>query len=116
MLPQVLAKPWPAEGVVGPDRIAVAIVAYRGRLTPEIGVVMRNPAVGAIVYLRGFSAVDRELLDELEKGQGAVGKIGDLRRPVIHLRVDVDRPIAAPGRAHQLVPDPLKIRGLTAGP
>ena len=45
-----------------------------------------------------------------------LGEVGRFRRPVVHLRVDVDRVVRAPRRPHFFVPDALEVRRLGAGP
>ena len=45
----------------------------------------------------------------------ALGEVRRLRRPVVHLAVDVHRPVGAPRRADVLVPDALQVGGLGAG-
>ncbi|MNL74748.1 hypothetical protein D3C87_2004290 [compost metagenome] len=37
-------------------------------------------------------------------------QIADFSRPVIHLRVNVDREFAVPGRGEAVIPDALQIR------
>ena len=45
----------------------------------------------------------------------ALGKIGRLGRPVVHLGIDVDRVLGAPGRRHGFIPEALKIGRLRSG-
>jgi len=42
----------------------------------------------------------------------ALGEIGRLRRPVIHLGIDIDRVLGVPRRRHRVIPKPLEIRSL----
>jgi hypothetical protein len=37
-----------------------------------------------------------------------------LRRPIVHLQIDIGGPLAAPPGPQTLIPDALQIRGLTA--
>ena len=46
-------------------------------------------------------------VDQVEQRLVALGEIGRFRGPVVHLRVDVDRPVATPRCTHVLIPDPL---------
>ena len=43
------------------------------------------------------------------------GEVGQLGRPVVHLRIDVGGVIAAPGCLHPGIPDSLQVGGLAAG-
>ena len=61
-------------------------------------------------------AGDRQLLGHPEQRLVALGEVGGIGQPVVHLEVDVGRVLAAPGRIDLLVPDALQVGGLTAGP
>ena len=115
VLPQVHRVPGRAHRPVGPLRVALAPVPDRGGLPPQVGVVVRHPAPRPVVDPRGLAAVSRELGDHPQHRLVALGEVRHLRRPVVHLAVDVHRPVGAPRRAHVLVPDPLQVRGLAAG-
>ncbi len=115
-LPEVLAEPWPGHGPARPDGIALAEVAGRRGLPPEVGVVMRYPAIGSVVDPGRLAPVDTHLLNEVENRLVTLGQIGRLGQPVVHLRVDVDRVVGTPGRTHLVVPDALEIGGLGARP
>ena len=78
--------------------------------------MVRNPAAGAVVDRSGFPAIDREFADKGKERFVALGEVGHLGGPVVHLGVDVDRIVAAPGRTHRLVPDALQVGRLAAGP
>ena len=69
----------------------------------------------AIVDLGRFATVGRQRVDEVKERLVAFRQVGHLRRPVIHLGVDVERPVGAPRRTHGVVPDPLQIRREAAG-
>ncbi len=109
VLPQVVAEPRARQREVGPLRLSAAVVAHRRRLAPEVGVVVRAPAAAAVVDAGRFRAVHAQILDEVEERGVALGQVGDLGRPVVHLRVDVDRVVRAPRRPDHVVPDALEI-------
>ena len=115
-LPEVLAEPRPGHGPAGPDGIALAEVAHGRGLPPEVGVVMGHPTVGPVVDPGRFAPVDAHLLNEVEQRLVALGQIGRLGQPVVHLRVDVDRVVGTPRRTHLVVPDALEVGGLGARP
>ena len=45
----------------------------------------------------------------------ALREVRHLGGPVVHLGVDVDGVVRAPGRVEVMIPDPLEVRGLGAG-
>ncbi len=101
VLPEVMAEP----GAPGrPD--AVDVVDRRGR-APEVGVVVDHPAACAVLLLGGPGAADGQVVDQGEEGLVAFAEVGQLRRPVVHLQVDVGGVFASPGRINEFIPDPL---------
>ncbi len=56
-----------------------------------------------------FAPVTRELLRHAQQRLDTFTQRRRARGPVVHLRVDVDGPLAAPGRIGPLVPDPLQV-------
>ena len=46
-----------------------------------------------------------------KSGTVKIGEVGAFGEPVVHLGIDVDRVLAAPGRIDRLVPDALQIGG-----
>src|SRR6185369_9773434 len=82
------------------------------RLSPEIGVVMTDPAARAVLNLRRARAILNQLRHHPKQRLVTLGEIRRLDGPVVHLRVDVDGVLAFPRRRHQVVPDALEIRGL----
>ncbi len=110
MVPEVLAEP----GATAGPHAGVWAVARRRR-PPDIGVVMADPAAGAIVNLgRAASRLD-QLADQLEQRLVTLGEVCHVSRPIVHLRVDIDRVLAPPRRLHLVVPQPLQRGGLSAG-
>ena len=100
----MLAKPVAAHIPVGPYRVAIAHIAYRIGYAPDIGVVMRHPSLGAIKFIRGIFSRHGKIADKIEQGLVHLRQIGQLRRPVIHLRVDIDGIVRAPGRPQFFIP------------
>ena len=108
VFPEILAEPRAAGGPVSPR-------AVNGRRrAPEVGVVVRDPATGAPVHLRGARAGLREVLHHPQERFDALAEIARLGRPVVHLGVDVDGVFAAPGRVHAVGPEALQIGRLPA--
>ena len=116
VLVEVLRQPRPGHRPRGPHRVAVAPVADHARVPPEVGVVVRRPAARAVHRRRGARAVHRQLTDERQQRLVQLGEVGRFRRPVVHLRVDVDRVVRAPRRPDVFVPDALEVGRLRAGP
>ena len=85
-----------------------------GRRTPEVGVVVGDEAARPVVGPRRPSARLAQLLDQVEERLVALREVRHLGRPVVHLGVDVDRVLAAPGRVHLVVPEALEVRRLGA--
>ena len=112
VLPEVLAEPGAGHRPEGPGGIALAEVAHGRGLAPDVGVVVRDPAAAAVVDPRRLASVDGEAPDQVEERLVALGEVRHLGGPHVHLGIDVDRPVAAPGSANLVVPDPLEIGGL----
>ena len=53
---------------------------------------------------------DAEPVEQVEERLVTLRQVRDLGRPVVHLRVDVDRELAVPRRDVAVVPDPLQVR------
>ena len=109
VLPEVLRQPRAAHRPRRPDRVAFAEAADRRGLPPQVRVVMRRPAAGAVVDARGRRTRGGEFADHLQQRLVTFGQVGGLGRPVVHLGVDVDRVVAAPGGAHLVVPQSLQV-------
>ncbi len=83
---------------------------------PQIGVVMRHPAAGAVHLARRPRTGHRQIRHHRRQRVHRLGQVGRERRPVVHLGVDVDGVLAAPRRRHALVPEALQVRRLRTGP
>jgi len=116
MLPEIPAQPGATHGPICPYRITAAVVAHRPGLAPDIGIVVRHPAVGAVVDLGGLASVNGKHFDEIQKRLVALGEIGNFGRPVIHLGVNVQGPVGTPGRARGIIPNALQVGGQSGGP
>ncbi len=111
MLPDVPAVPHAAHRPVGEG--GTARDGDGG--PPQVHVVVANPAVAAVLDFRGGPSAGAQVGDQVQQRAVAFAEVAGLRRPVIHLRVDVGGPVAAPGRAHVRVPDALLVCRLRAG-
>src|SRR5690606_282319 len=81
---------------------------------PDIRVVVHDPTAGPI-HLTGNDGTGlSELACHSEERLDALAECSDIREPIIHLGVDVDRPLAFPGRTRPFVPDALQVRRLRA--
>lgn len=117
MLPQVPAEPAAGHHPEGPGKNIDFFVSrtHRGRLSPQVNVVMRHPAAAVVVDACGLRTGLTDLLHELGERIGAFRKIAYLRRPVIHLQVEIDGIIGTPGCPQCIVPDALQVRRLGSG-
>ena len=111
MIPQMQAQP----GAAGRPETPSRAVDGRGR-APQVGVVVDDPAARAVHLPRGPRAGLGEVPHHRDQRGHAFLEPGRLGRPVVHLRVDVDRVLAAPGRVGAVVPQALQIGGLAARP
>ncbi len=110
VFPEVVTEPGPAGR---PD--AVDVVDRRGA-PPVVGVVVDHPPPGAVLLPGGPRAADGQVVDQVEQGLVALAEVRALRRPVVHLDVDVGGVLAPPGGVEQLVPDALEVGRLVARP
>ena len=108
MFPKVAAEPRAARG---PDAIDII---DGGGAAPDVGVVVKHPAVGMIQVAGRASAADGQVLNHAKKREAAFAEICDLGGPVIHFNVDVCGVFAFPRGIEKLVPDALEIRRLGA--
>ena len=77
---------------------------------------MGDPAPSAVMHTRRLCARLGELFDHREKRLHALAEICRFGRPVVHLRVDVDRVLAAPRRGERVIPQTLQVCRLGARP
>src|SRR5262245_42200050 len=106
VIPQMQAQPCATHG---PEAGMYAV--NRNCIAPDVGVVMNHKAARAVEVFGNAAPVIERIVDEIEQRLVKLGEVGDLRRPVIHFRVDVDRVLAVPGWLEFLIPNALKIRG-----
>ncbi len=101
MFPEMRTEPRAAHRTVRPCG-SCNVVAYGAGLSPNIYIVERDPARCAVVRLRG----------DTTEGEVTFGEITGLRMPVVHLHVDVRRPVRTPRGMYLFIPDSLEICGL----
>ena len=82
---------------------------------PDIGEVMGDEAAAAVMLSRRLPARFPQRGEVVEQRRRALRQRGNLRRPVVHLQVDVQVVVAVPGRLHLLAPDPLEVGGQRPG-
>src|ERR1700722_17916735 len=90
-------------------------VHWCGR-APEIGVMVQNPAFAVIVHAGRFSASYLQIADQTPQRLLHLPQISRVSLPVVHFEIDICRPLAAPCRAHILVPDSLEVCRLAPWP
>ena len=84
MLPEVSRKPCSAHH----PHTAWRVVDASGD-SPDVGVVVQNPAILAIHDLRRVGTCRADFTNQSEQRLVEVGEIRRLRWPVVHLEVDV---------------------------
>ncbi len=67
MLPQVLAQPGARHRPIGPHRVALAKIAHRRGLAPQIGVVVRHQPLRRIIDRGRFARHSGQLADQIEQ-------------------------------------------------
>ena len=93
VIPEALAQPRAAAGPHSPEG-----TVHGSGSPPAIGVVVTDPAAGPIVRLRGAPPRLCQIPDQPKKRLVALQKIRGRGGPVVHLRIDIDRVLAVPGR------------------
>ena len=88
----------------------------RASPAPEVRVVMGNEAARTVVHPRGLRPASRSSSSRSNSGSWHSREVADLGGPVVHLGVDVDRVLAAPGGVQVVVPEALEVRRLAARP
>ena len=86
----------------------------RRTVSPDVRVVMSHPASCTVHFRCNLATVRNHSLYQFKKRKMQLRKSGVFRRPVIHLRVDVDRIFAVPHGRETIVPNTLKICGKTS--
>src|SRR5262245_7705041 len=76
---------------------------------------MRYPAAGVVVLLGHARTSLRQIGERREQRFVTFREARQFGRPVVHLRVDVDRPLAVPWWVFRLVPNALQIGRLRTG-
>ena len=115
VLPQMLTQPGPTHRPERPNWIALPKRTDRRSLSPYIGIVMGHPTPTAIVDGCSLLTDHTQITNQIDQGLMAFGQVGGFGQPVIHLGVDVQRPIGAPGWANMLIPNALQVGRLCAG-
>ncbi len=113
--PQVLAQPSASVGPIRPNGVAGQLADGR-RVPPEVRVVVRHPALHAVVLAGHARPRGDQLLRHAEQRLVALGQVGRLGGPVVHLGVDVQRVVRTPRWPNVVVPDALQVGGLRSGP
>ena len=83
-------------------------IARRGE-APDVGDVVRHESARAVVHARRLAAGLAQRIEKVEQRLVQLGEVGHLRRPVVHLQVDVEVIVRVPRRAHAVVPHALQV-------
>ena len=102
VLPQMLREPRHAGGPQSRARQ----ITRRGE-SPDVGDVMRHEPARAVMHLRGLATGLAQRIEKIKQRLVQLGEVGHLRRPVVHLQVDVEVIVRVPWRAHAVVPNAL---------
>jgi len=106
VFPEVGAEPGPS-GVGSPP----GGVFPGSRESPHVGHHVRHPAPGIVKGGGGLSSRLHQSFGEFNEGSVQFGQVGDFRRPVVHLDVDIEVVISVPGGVDGVGPEPLEVGG-----
>ena len=87
----------------------------RRTVAPDVGIVVRHPAGGPVHGAGHLPPVGEHPPHVVKQRQVHLGQVAAFRGPVVHLRVDVDGVLAAPGGVEALAPQALEVGGQRAG-
>src|SRR5262249_6606642 len=109
-----------SEGVMFPIMLRVpggaGRIPFEATGAEDVVFGLHGPSADAgVVLASGFRADRAQAIDVIEEWDRALGEVGDLRRPVVHLDIDVGVVVAAPWRIVGVVPKALQIGRETAG-
>ena len=94
---------------------AEACSIHRSAGTPYIRIMMCHPTFSIIKNFSCLAACDRKISHHVKERFMRLTQVGYLSRPIIHLRIDINRIFTIPGSIWTVIPDPLKISRLTTG-
>ncbi|MNT88418.1 hypothetical protein D3C72_2289830 [compost metagenome] len=77
---------------------------------------MGHKPFAAVHHLCRLCSAFLQPADKIEQREVTFSQIRCFSRPVVHLRVNVDRIFAVPDRQHMLIPDALQVGRQRAGP
>ena len=77
---------------------------HRSRNAPLVGIVVQHPAIDAIHITSRLFTLLVTLANQFEQRFVQFRQIRDLRRPVVHLEIDVRRVFRVPRGEHLVVP------------
>ena len=111
MFPEMLAEP---SRTHRPHRIGTGIlilpeISHRSGVSPDIQVVVAHPSVKSIDFPGCFPSILCCPADQVKERFLTFAQVASLSHPVIHLRVDINGIITAPGGTHPVVPDSLEV-------
>ena len=108
MFIQVCAEPWSGHHEVGPAWTS-GFLSYGICGAPDVAVVMDRPAVHPVHVPDHLLSRYGTVTDEFHQRNGRSAQPERLRRPVVHLYVDVGVQVAAPRRMPVLAPYSLEV-------
>ncbi len=66
--------------------------------TPDIGIQKERPAIRAQQFFGGDATGFNQCVDKIKQGTGGFTEVGDFRRPIIHLQINIHMIIRIPWR------------------
>ncbi len=78
-------------------------------IMPDVSCVMSHNSFQSIDFLRRTHSIRTHCIDKISKGKEHFAQVGYLGWPVVHLDIDVDMIVGAPGRIESVGPYALKV-------
>ena len=88
---------------------------HRSTGTPYIRIMMCHPTFSIIKNFSSLTACNCQISHHIKERFMRLTQIGYFSRPIIHLRINVNRVFTIPGSIRTMIPDTLKIGRLTTG-
>ena len=110
VLPEMSGQPGTARREHAPSG-----TIHRSCDAPQVGIMMSHPTATAVHLLRSHRTGLTQIINHREQGLCSLTQITDIRNPIVHLGIDINRIFRIPRRIHLVIPDTLQISGLSTG-
>ena len=115
MLEQMPRQPAAGHGPPAVHRRALPVHPHRRGMAPQVGDVVHHRTPGVRQGICHLTAGHAQAVHEVAQRLCHTGQAADFRRPVVHFRVDAGGVVADPGGLQHVVPDALQVERPGAG-